>query len=128
MTKKLSSKYQNLYVAYLLIKDDWLGQATSDQVFEYIAKQNNVSVGTVRKAVGEGRKEDRIKLYTNTEEIMTKKQAASYLSVSIPTIDRARKAKRLKSQTSDGKIVDGRPSGGKVFFRKEWLDDYKSQK
>ena len=60
MTKKLSSKYQNLYVAYLLIKDDWLGQATSDQVFEYIAKQNNVSVGTVRKAVEEGRKEDRI--------------------------------------------------------------------
>jgi len=127
VSKKISNKYQNLWVAYELIKDDWIGQATSDQVFEYIAKQNNVSVGTVRKAVEEARKNDQLR-YSGIDQPMTKREAAKYLGVSIPTLDRARKAKLLRSQTSDGKIVKGHPSGGKVFFLKEWLDEYKSKK
>ena len=121
----ISNKQQEIWAAYEILKEDWTGQVTSDQIWTFLGKRYHKSPDTIRKIVENVRKHGTQKYYPSVNQPMTKAEAAEYLGVSVSTIDRLRKSGELKSQSADGKITNGRSKSGKVFFKKEWLDAHK---
>jgi len=118
-----------VWVEYELFKEDWKGQITSDQLFEFLARKHfpnekpDSAFTKVKKIVENMRKAGK-KYNPSLHQPMTKKEAADYLGVSISTIDRLRKRGDLKSLSSRDTRNFGGNTGGKVFFHKQWLDEY----
>jgi excisionase family DNA binding protein len=50
-----------------------------------------------------------------TSDLLTSKEAAEYLKIELPT---------LYALTSQRKIKFTKPNGNRIYFRKQWLDDY----
>ncbi len=48
-------------------------------------------------------------------DLLTSKEAAEYLKIELPT---------LYALTSNRKIKFTKPGGNRIYFRKEWLDEY----
>jgi hypothetical protein len=120
---------QQIWVEYELFKEDWKGQVTSDQLFQFLARrhfanENPESAFTKVKKIVENMRKAGKKYYPSLHQPMSKKEASEYLGVSISTIDRLRKRGDLKSQSSRDTLNFGSNKGGQVFFRKEWLDAY----
>ena len=128
MTKRNESRDQQIWVDYEVLKEDFVGQMTSDRLFEKLARRHFPNEGResaltkVKKIIENMRKSGRI-YHPSIHQPMTKKEAAEYLGVSISTIDRLRARGVLKSQSSRDTLNYGR-NKGKVYFRKEWLDEY----
>jgi hypothetical protein len=129
VTKRNENRDQEIWASYELISEDLLGQFTSEQIFSYLAKQYfgkedpESALSKVKKIIEVMRKSGR-KYYPSINQPMTKKQAATYLNVSVSTIDRLRATGALKSQSSRNTLNFGSNKGSQVFFRKEWLDAY----
>ena len=120
---------QQIWVEYELFKEDWKGEVTSEQLFQFLAKRHfskenpESACAKVKKIVENMRKAGK-KYHPSLHQPMTKIEAAEYLGVSISTIDRLRKRGDLKSQSSRDTRNFGGNSGGRVFFHKQWLDEY----
>lgn len=120
---------QQIWVEYELFKDDWKGQVTSEYLFQFLARrhfanENLESAFTKVKKIVENMRKAGKKYYPSLHQPMSKTEAAEYLGVSISTIDRLRARGVLKSQSSRDTRNFGGNKGGKVYFRKEWLDKY----